>query len=577
MRVRHLIIAATTVAVALLVAQGGQLRAQGAMALSGVVSSQEEGTMEGVLVNARREGANFTVTVVSNAEGRYSFPRTHIEPGTYTLTTRASGYDLTDPGPVAVATSSTANQNLRLHTADDPLTGVSSLEIVNSMGGTKDQKDRLVYTALSCAYCHTFKRTVLSKHTPERWPGVIRRMQGYYPDGTASSDDNRAGSQLEHAFGDSFGLHRDTARPERRVSNPSVAPWGRFQGNELGEYLSTVNMSGGRTKLPFELQYLPRPTGKATRVIITQWDQPRKTTMTHDGVVDAKGHFWYADESNQMIGRLDPKTNTFKEYAMPPVREDSLEGTRDILVDNDGNVWTTVRVDGGASVLSKFEPDTEKLTMVKGANGQFVALGGDGNVWTGMATFFRANAETLTHDRTWAWTKEPDLPNGGRVACYQLTSDSKGNPWCTGYFGDVIIGVDKDTGKARFWPTPTQSSMPRRNSMDAQDRIWFAEYTGDKVGMFDTKTEQFKEWPLPNEYTTPYASSPPDKNGSVYVSSNMTERLAQVDTATGDVVEYLMPTDFDSKKITLDPTTDRTVVWMANTRNARILRVEPLD
>ena len=576
MRARHLVMATTVVALALWGAQATDLDAQGSLALSGVVSSQEEGAMEGVLVTARREGANFTVTVVSDAQGRYGFPRTHLDAGSYTLTTRASGYEMPNPGPVAVMAENAKSQNLTLRKAKDPLEGVSSLEIVNSMPGTKDQKDRLVYTALSCAYCHTFKRAVVSKHTPERWPAVVRRMQSYYPDGTASSDDGRAGRQLEKGFGDSFGLPRDTPRPERQVTNPAVAPWGRFQGNDLGEYLSTVNMSGGRTKLPFELKYLPRPTGKATRVIITQWDQPRKDTMTHDGVVDAKGNFWYADESNQMVGKLDPKTNKITEYSMPAVRDDSLKGTRDIVADNDGNVWFTVRISGGASVLAKFEPETEKLTMVDGVNGQFVALGGDGNVWTGMATFFRANPKTMKLDRTWAWTKEPG-PNQGRVACYQLTADSKGNPWCTGYFGDVIITADKDTGKARFWPTPTRSSMPRRNRMDAQDRIWFAEYTGDKVGMFDTKTEQFKEWQLPHMYTTPYAASEPDKKGRVYASSNMTERVSRVDTATGEVVEYLMPTDFDSKKITLDPTTDRPVVWMANTRNARIIRVEPLE
>ena len=32
--------------------------------------------MEGVVVNARRDGANFTVSVVSDAQGKYSFPRT---------------------------------------------------------------------------------------------------------------------------------------------------------------------------------------------------------------------------------------------------------------------------------------------------------------------------------------------------------------------------------------------------------------------------------------------------------------------------------------------------------------------
>src|SRR5262245_52315982 len=45
--------------------------AQGA-ALSGQVSSAEEGAMEGVVVSARKQGSNITVSVVTNAEGGYS-------------------------------------------------------------------------------------------------------------------------------------------------------------------------------------------------------------------------------------------------------------------------------------------------------------------------------------------------------------------------------------------------------------------------------------------------------------------------------------------------------------------------
>ena len=76
------------------------------VALSGVVSSQQEGLMEGVVVSARRDGANFTVSVVSDAQGKYSFPRSHIEPGKYALSIRAVGYDLNGPGAVTVAEGS---------------------------------------------------------------------------------------------------------------------------------------------------------------------------------------------------------------------------------------------------------------------------------------------------------------------------------------------------------------------------------------------------------------------------------------------------------------------------------------
>src|SRR5205809_994381 len=72
-------------------------------ALTGTVSSAEESRMEGVLVSAKHEGSNRIVTVVSNAEGVYSFPRNRLEPGRYDVSIRAVGYVL--PGSVAKVSS----------------------------------------------------------------------------------------------------------------------------------------------------------------------------------------------------------------------------------------------------------------------------------------------------------------------------------------------------------------------------------------------------------------------------------------------------------------------------------------
>jgi len=68
------------------------------VALTGKVTSQAEGAMEGVLVSAKREGSTVTITVVSNAKGQYTFPKDRLEPDKYTVTMRAVGYDLPSPG-----------------------------------------------------------------------------------------------------------------------------------------------------------------------------------------------------------------------------------------------------------------------------------------------------------------------------------------------------------------------------------------------------------------------------------------------------------------------------------------------
>jgi len=565
MRARTLLIIATAaLAAGVISPTPGELRAQapGPAALSGVVSSQEEGPMEGVVVSARRAGANFTVSVVSDAQGKYSFPRTHLEPGRYTITTRAVGYDLIDSAPVEFAAGQMrAAVNLRLQKTRDLASQLSSLEWAMSIPGTTEQKDKLVYQTVSCAYCHTWKRVMKSKHTAEELVSVMTRMQTYFTDGTAVSDDGRGRGQKN--------------MPDRVAAAEKNANWGTTTKKELAEYLAALNLSGGRTTWPFELKTLPRPTGKATRVIITQYDMPRPDTVSHDLDLDSKGTPWYTDESRMFFGKMDPKTGKFTEYPLPAVPPGDLPGARDIQVDKEDNIWFPRRIANAAVVMTRFNPKTEELSTIEGAGGQFLAMGPDGKIWAGLK---RIDPKTMKVDATYTWNDSPNLPPGPHGLYVDLTVvDSKGNPWAPDFRGSHIIGIDAVTRVARFWPVPTPNSSPRRSRMDAQDRFWFAEYTGDKIGMFDTRTETFQEWPTLPKYTTPYAVSAPDRNGYVYATSNTAERLIRLDPRTGEMIHYQIPTDFDSKKIAHDPTTSRSTLWMVNTRNARIMKVEPLD
>ena len=73
----------------------GASRAENAPALTGTVTSAEEGPMGGVTVTATPEKAKSTIsiTVTTDDNGRYSFPAGRLAPGAYALTIRAVGYD----------------------------------------------------------------------------------------------------------------------------------------------------------------------------------------------------------------------------------------------------------------------------------------------------------------------------------------------------------------------------------------------------------------------------------------------------------------------------------------------------
>src|SRR5438105_6496012 len=69
-------------------------QSHGPAALSGTVSSSQEGKMEGVVVSAKRPGSTIMVSVSTNAQGQYSFPQDRLTPGIYDITMRAIGYTL---------------------------------------------------------------------------------------------------------------------------------------------------------------------------------------------------------------------------------------------------------------------------------------------------------------------------------------------------------------------------------------------------------------------------------------------------------------------------------------------------
>ena len=565
-------LAATAVLVGSLTSDLLSLKAQSAsaVAVSGTVTSQEEGTMEGVVVSARRQGANFTVSVVSDASGRYSFPRTHLNRGAYDVTIRAVGYDLSAPAQVTVDSDEPAMLDLPLQETANLVEQLTSLEIAMSLPGDQETIDRFVHQRLSCAYCHTYNRIITSTHSPEQWVRVINRMASYYPDGCASSDHGRGGCHTK-GWGDFL------------VKNPK---WGLgagpgqtvrpgFDKVEMGQFLSTINLSGRQTQLPYELKTLPRPSGKGTRVIITQYEFPRKNTVSHEADLDSKGTVWYTDENEPYVGTLDPETGTFTEYRVDTVPgiKDEILSLRDLTFDPDDNVWFPVRTTDGA-VLAKFDVKTKQVTTVPDyRSGQFLASG-DGNVWVAHSSqFTRINPGTMAVEARFDWTKAPNKPEDA-CCSYQGGVDPNGNA----YMGvmNYVVALDGKSGDMKFVPIPTKWSLPRRGRVDVLGRYWFAQYLGDGIGMFDSRTEKVQEWPV-RKWSTPYVTSIPDRNGYVYAASNMSERVMRLDPNTGEVVEYLMPTQFDSKKIAVHPATDRTEIWMSNKRNGQLVRLEPLD
>jgi streptogramin lyase len=543
------------------------VRAQSGAALTGNVTSAEEARMEGVVVSARRDGSNVTVSVVSDKDGKYTFPRTHLATGRHTITMRAVGYDLSAPVSVDVKASGTATADLKLQKTANLASQLSSAEWMLSANGSDEEKDRFAHQLMSCNYCHTLQRVFTSKHTAQTLLPAMQRMVKYYADGTAKSNDNRRGRAA---------MVQEPGREKTLEENPL---WGATPGiprTDIAAFVEKNNLSSGRTTYPYALKTLPRPKGKATRVIITEYDMPTAATAAHDSDIDSKGILWYTDESAQMFGRFDTKTGTFTEIrdVLPVIPKGQMEGTRDVLVGKDDRVWFPVRVPGNEAVLARYDPLAHNLTLVEGVHGQFINLGGDGFIWAGPT---RVDPNTAKVEGVYPYANaktDPPGPHGGYGA---PQVDSQGNPWVATSNGPGgVLGVDLKTKQVKKWLS-VPGLRARRGRIDHKtDQFYFAEYLNDKAAMYDIRSDKFQRWDL-GMYYTPYTASVADSQGRFYVPSNGAERLIRIDPRTNEIVEYQWPTEFDTKKIAIDPTTKNPVLWFTNMRTARISKVEPLD
>jgi virginiamycin B lyase len=523
-----------------------------AAALAGQVASAEEGPMEGVIVSAKKDGSTITVSVITNAQGRYSFPAARLEPGRYSLQIRAVGYDLEGPKSADVAAGAPTSADLKLRKTRNLSKQLTNAEWMMSVPGTDDDKLQLI----NCVSCHTLERVVKSSHDADEFVQVIARMNGY--------------AQVSQPI-----------KPQRRVDLSRAANPERFR--KVAEYLATINLSSGM-KHEFELKTLPRVKGRGTNVIITEYDLPRPTIEPHD-VIIVNGDAWYSNFGEQFLGKLDPKTGKHTEYAMPELRKGFPTGNLDLGIDREGHLLLGMMYQGG---VARFDPKTEKfqiwqlpperlkddsqLNMV--TNQAHV----DGKLWVndaGPSTLLRLDLATGKFEEFDPFSILPGGRQGG-YSIYDVRADSQNNVYVTDFQKNYVVKVDAKTGKFTAYQTGTPFSRNRRGRIDDQDRFWFAEYRGNKIAMLDTKEERIQEWPLPTKFTQPYDVIW-DKNGQLWTGGMTSDRVIRLDPKSNEVVEYPLPRDTNMRRMFVDNSTTPPTFWVGSNHGASIVRVEPLD
>jgi streptogramin lyase len=532
---------------------GLSAQAQTPPALTGQVGSAAEAVMEGVVVSAKRDGSTVTVSVVSDSKGKFSFPASKLEPGRYSLSIRAVGYELEGPKTADVAAGGGTTADVKLRPTRNLPKQLNNAEWLASVPGTDTQKKAL----LNCISCHNLDRIVNSAYSPDEFMQVFDRMTGYYP-----------GSTPQH--------------PQRLIGD-ARRNLGQGAGvKAMAEYLASINLSKDES-WNYQLKTLPRPTGRATRVVITEYDLPRKQIQPHDVVVDSDGIIWFSHFGEQFLGKMDPKTGKVWEYPIPVLKAGFPVGTLDLKTDKAGNLWVGMMYQAGVARFDK-QTETFKVWSLPKEWQTDAAQSGhldpsaahvDGKVWvknSDRSQILRLDPETGQWENLGSFSD----PSGKRLGVYGIPADRDNNLYLLDFQSSNIGRIDAKTGKFTVYRGVIDNSRPRRGAVDEQNRLWFAEYGGNAIGMFDPKTEKIQEWVLPTPWGQPY-DVVTDKNGEAWTGSMMSDRVSRLDPKTGEFVEYLLPKTTNIRRVFVDSSTSPVTFWIGSNHGASIVKVEPLD
>src|SRR5262249_54756653 len=147
--------------------------------------------------------------------------------------------------------------------------------------------------------CHTLERIMKSSYDKEAFvTQILPRMAGYANQSTPLRPQRRGATRLPQGGGEA---------PAGSRAPPPAVP-------------TTLNLTQSAA-WEYELKALPRPKGRGTKVIYTEYELPRATIEPHDVVIGKDGNAWYSNFGEQTFGTIDPKTGKHTEFPVPELKK----------------------------------------------------------------------------------------------------------------------------------------------------------------------------------------------------------------------------------------------------------------
>ena len=495
------------------------------------------------------------ITRFSDAAGRIEFAD-RSEAMAYVL--RKPGYQdqiLTpEPGSAELAVT--------LQPETDPFK-LAEAKPANAWLGALDLGDRetTLHFQLQCAFCHQQGNAFIRiERTPDEWSTIIHRMIRY--GSRLSTQDQRA---LPAKLSEGYRKLRE---------NPGL--------------------------IPDPLPWSPALAGTT----ITEWPTGDIFSQVHDMLVAQNGLVYVADNIQDRLYEVDPKTSQVTVYKIPhrPGEKNGglLAGRLKEFQKHDStsnaHSLAESRVDGHLFItpsaqrrLVEFDPATKQFTLHEMDEGFYphtIRVDQQDRVWftvalsNQVAMFDRKTQRFTMYDlptrgfREWlnvrligfifkliSWGVPlanwlpVDRAATGTPLPYGIDITPDGKVWFARLHTDEIGSIDPATGKVTMVATPFKG--PRRLRADAQGNLWIAAFPESAIARYEPATGKFTRFDLPVNPVgsdTPYSLNVDRPRGIVWVNGNQSDSLYTLDIATAawSVIPLPRRTSF-TRDVEFDP------------------------
>ncbi len=510
----------------------------------GVVKTNDGHLLEGMMVQLVSHRNSIRTTVFSNREGRYEFPQ--LDAGWYTLRIARPLDYLPYQRDSVWMEGAAALEDIVLEKMDlidkeylpptpEIMAQLTGAEWLDNLPGSAFEKK--TFANICGSGCHTWQQSLRNRFDEHGWRLMLDRMM---------------------KFGQRILVNR-------REGNALGSDSSQERYDTLLQFLSRVR--GPDSEWP-PMKPFPRPKGRATRVVITEYEFPRFDQRPHDVVGDAEGNIWFNSNREPFIGKLDPRTGAVVEYRIP-VTPGSHTGQHWLDVMNDGKIVFT---ETWARNLGILDPETGEVVQRDGMSGN-KDLAPDGFIWGTCDGGFVCKFDPATAQPVERYPMQRSRGTYGNAVSPDGRYFGGGTPWQSDFDGLVLFDIENQ--QVYEVETPSGTSDASRAGFDPDGNLWTGG-RGGLIAVLDRETMQIREYAPPTPYTTFYEAKP-DKNGEVWAGAQRGGRIVRLNPETDEIVEYQFPEPVSLDWRTwIDNSTDPVTVWFGE-HNGILVRIQPLD